>query len=218
MKNKFVSTNWNEFILKESKEPYFIELMEFIDNEYKQKTIFPEKDKIFRAFDFFNIEDTVLVILGQDPYYKKGMADGLAFSCANNIIPKSLKNIFNELKYDLNIFRENADLTDIAMQNVLLLNTCLTVEENKPLSHKNKGWEIFIDKVIKYINDNCKDVIFLLMGNESIQKEKLLTNQQYIIKTSHPSPLSYKKSFYHSKPFSKINQILENLNKKKINW
>ena len=140
-----VNTTWVEVINAELEKDYFKKLMHFINLEYdSNKVIYPKMDKIFRCFNFFNYSDLSVVILGQDPYYSKGMADGLAFSCSNGLIPKSLQNIFNEINRSLNVNRTNPNLEDIAKQNVLLLNTCLTVEENLPLSHSNIGWEVFV--------------------------------------------------------------------------
>lgn len=223
-----VDTTWSEIINAEFEKDYFKKLLHFINLEYdSNKIIYPEKDKIFRCFNFFNYNDLSVVILGQDPYYSKGMADGLAFSCSNGLTPKSLQNIFNEINRSLNVNRINPNLEDIAKQNVLLLNTCLTVEENLPMSHSKIGWEIFVDNVIKFINVKCNNVIFLLMGNNAFKKEKLITNNSHIIfKTSHPLPLSYKKgfkdqdkkAFYCSNVFKDINETLLRLGKNKLNW
>lgn len=223
-----IKTTWIEFINNELKKDYFKKLLHFINLEYdSNKVIYPDKEKIFRCFNFFNYSDLSVVILGQDPYYSKGMADGLAFSCSNGLTPKSLQNIFNEINRSLNVNRTNPNLEDIARQNVLLLNTCLTVVENHPMSHSNKGWEIFVDNAIEFINLNCNNVIFLLMGNNAFKKEKLITNQSHIVfKTSHPSPLSFKKTFkdkskkafYCSNVFKEINDTLMLLGKKKLNW
>lgn len=214
-----LKTNWKEIILKESKKDYFKKLDNFLTKEYQENNIYPKKENIFRCFDFFDFEKTSLVILGQDPYHIKDMADGLAFSTQLNIKPKSLINIFKELNEDLKINRSNCDLSDIAKQNVLLLNTCLTVKENKPLSHNNKGWEIFTDNIIKYIDSNLNNVIFLLMGNNAIQKSNLIiNNKKNILTTSHPSPFSYRISFKGSKVFSKINSLLLSMNKTTIIW
>ncbi len=219
MNNVKLKTSWQKILENEFKKPYFTDLMSFINNEYRTKKVCPRKDDIFRCFNFFDFENTTLVILGQDPYHVPQMADGLSFSTRLNIKPKSLMNMFNELKTDLNITRTNCDLSDIAKQNVLLLNTCLTVLENKPLSHANKGWEIFTDNIIKEIDSNLRNVIFLLMGNNAISKEALIiNNKQFIIKTSHPSPFSYHISFKNSKVFSKINNLLLSMNKSIIFW
>lgn len=214
-----VKTNWKEFIINQSQQEYFKTLVEFLNVEYKTKNVYPKIENIFRCFDFFDYDKTKLVVLGQDPYHIKDMADGLAFSTQLKIKPKSLINIFKEIKNDFNIDRNNCDLSDIAEQGVLLLNTCLTVVEKNPLSHNNKGWEIFTDNVIKFIDQNVDNVIFLLMGNNAIQKEKLIiNNKNNIIKTSHPSPFSYAKSLKNSKTFYSINNILLSMHKKPIIW
>lgn len=214
-----LKTNWKEIIEIETKKDYFKKLEEFILKEYQNNNVYPKKEDIFRCFDFFDFEKTSLVILGQDPYHIKNMADGLAFSTRLDIKPKSLINIFKELNNDLKINRVNCDLSDIAKQNVLLLNTCLTVRENKPLSHNNKGWEIFTDNIIRYIDSKLDNVIFLLMGNNAIKKSNLIiNNKNNILTTSHPSPFSYKISFEGSKVFSKINSLLLSMNKTIIIW
>lgn len=213
-----INTNWKQFIENESLKEYFNDLISFVEKEYETKVIYPTKEKIFECFKFFNVEDTKLVILGQDPYHIPNVADGLAFSTKINFKPKSLMNIFKELESDLGIKRTNCDLEDIAKQNVLLLNTCLTVQAKKAFSHKNKGWEIFTDNVIKYLNENNKDVIFLLMGEKAKDKQELIDNKENIITTSHPSPFSARHSFFGSKVFSKINKMLKDKNKEPIKW
>ena len=214
-----ISTNWKSIILDEYKEKYFKDLITFVVDEYNTKIIYPSFNNIFRCFNFFDFEKTSVVILGQDPYYLENMADGLAFSTQLKIVPKSLGNIFKELEDDLNVRRSNCDLSDIAKQNVLLLNSVLTVEKNKPLSHANKGWEIFVDNIIKTIDSKLDNVVFLLMGNNAISKQKLIVNnKQNIICTSHPSPLSYHISFKGSKVFSRINKLLLSMNKKILFW
>lgn len=214
-----VSTNWSQIINDEFKKDYFKNLYSFIKEEYSKKSICPRYEDIFRCFDFFNFEDTSLVILGQDPYHIKDMADGLAFSTRLNKVPKSLLNIFKEIKNDFNTIRTNPNLKDIAKQNVLLLNTCLTVEEKNPLSHENKGWEIFTNKIISLISSKLDNVVFLLMGNNAINKESLIDkNKHFIIKTSHPSPFSYHKSLKDSKTFLKINNYLLSIKKTPIIW
>lgn len=214
-----LKTNWKKIIEEESQKDYFKKLEIFLISEYQNNNIYPSFKDIFRCFDFFDFNETSLVILGQDPYHIKNMADGLAFSTKLKIKPKSLINIFKELKDDLGIDRSNCDLSDIAKQNVLLLNTCLTVKENKPLSHNNKGWEIFTDNIIKLIDAKLNNVIFLLMGNNAIKKSELIiNNKNNIITTSHPSPFSYRISFKGSKVFSKINSLLLSMNKNPIIW
>lgn len=215
---KDVKKSWLVFFEKEFKEDYFISLDSFIKNEYESKIIFPSKENIFRAFSFFEVNDTKLVMLGQDPYQTEGMADGLSFSTKLDVKPKSLANIFKELKKDFSIDRNKYDLSDIASQGVLLLNTILTVEKNKSLSHANKGWEIFTNNLLTFLSNENKDVIYLLMGNNAIAKESLINHFYKIIKTSHPSPFSYRLNFENKGVFKKINNSLIEKNKKQIIW
>lgn len=214
-----IQTSWKEKIVHESQKDYFKKLDNFVKSEYSSKKINPDFTNIFKCFEFFDFEKTKVVFLGQDPYHVEQMADGLSFSTKLKIKPKSLMNIFKELKDDLKIDRNNCDLTDIAKQGVLLLNTTLTVEVNKPLSHINQGWEVFTDEIIKTISKNLNNVIFVLMGNKAIEKKMIIDNKKhFIIQTSHPSPFSYHKSFKGSKIFSKINELLLSNNKETLIW
>ena len=159
-------------------------------------------------------------ILGQDPYHGENEAMGLSFSVRRGVrTPPSLRNIFKELKDDLNIDRCDTDLSDWAKQGVFLLNTVLTVEKDKANSHKEIGWEIFTDYVIKEINDKLNNVVFILWGRQARDKKRIITNpNNYIIESAHPSPLSAYNGFFGSKPFSKTNNYLKAHNKKEINW
>lgn len=183
--------------------------------------VYPTYEEIFRVFELVDVPEVQVVILGQDPYHKPGVANGIAFSCANNInAPPSLKNIFKELKNDLDIDHTlNNDLSSWVKQGVLLLNTCLTVEKGKPGSHKNLGWEELIIKILNQLNKQNKNIIYCLWGNHA---KNLYNNLEYlnelVIFSAHPSPFSYKKGFEGSKPFSKINNILSCLGKNPINW
>lgn len=209
--------NW-KILDEEFKKDYYIQLNNFLEKEYKNKTIYPKKEDIFNAFKYFNFEDLKVVILGQDPYHEEGQAMGLSFSVPNDIKrPPSLNNIFKELENDLNIKNENNDLTSWAKQGVLLLNTVLTVEQGLANSHKNKGWEIFTDNVIKYIDENKNNVVFILWGNNAREKKKIIKNN-YIIESNHPSPLSACRGFFGSKPFSKTNEYLKSKNINEIIW
>ena len=178
------------------------------------------KENIFKALEYTDYNDIKVVILGQDPYHGEGEAQGLSFSIPNDIrITPSLRNIFKELKNDLNIERTNTDLSDWAKQGILLLNAILTVCKDTPLSHKDKGWEIFTDEIIKKINEREEPVVFILWGNYARSKKKLITNKNhYIIESAHPSPLSASRGFFDSKPFSKTNNILISINKESIRW
>lgn len=215
-----INKKWDLILESEMKKDYFKELGIFVKKEYKTKVIFPPYENIFDALRFTDYDDVKVVILGQDPYHGMGEAHGLSFSVKEGVRkPPSLQNIFKELYSDLNIKREASDLTDWAKQGVLLLNSIMTVEEDKPLSHKDKGWENFTDAIIKSLNDREKPVIFLLWGSYARSKKEFITNKKhYIIESVHPSPLSANRGFFGSKPFSKINKILEDNNQEKIEW
>ena len=199
---------------------YFKELGIFIREEYKTKTIFPPYENIFDALRFTDYDKVKVVILGQDPYHGLGEAHGLSFSVRENVkMPPSLLNIFKELYSDLGIKRTKSDLTDWAKEGVLLLNSIMTVVKDTPLSHKNKGWEIFTDNIISKLNEREEPVIFLLWGNFARSKKELITNKRHkIIESVHPSPLSASRGFFGSKPFSKINNYLKEMNKEEIKW
>ena len=133
--------------------------------------------------------------------------------------PPSLDNIFKELYNDIGVVRTNNCLSDWAKDGVLLLNAIMTVEKDKPLSHKEKGWEQFTDFIIQKLNEREKPVIFLLWGSFARSKKALITNpKHHIIESPHPSPLSAYRGFFGSKPFSKINQFLENDGFEGIKW
>ena len=213
-----IGNDWDKVLSDEYNKDYFKELKKFVDNEYKNNICYPNKSSIFDAFKATPYHKIKVVILGQDPYHGEGEANGLCFSVHNGIkCPPSLRNIFKELKNDLGIERSNTDLTDWANQGVLLLNTILTVRKDTPLAHKDMGWEIFTDAVIKIIAAKDEKVIFVLWGNYARSKKGMLAGH-YIIESAHPSPLSASRGFFGSKPFSKINDILTKDNKDIIRW
>lgn len=219
---KINSDSWNNILGNYFIEKWYRDLNSFVEKEYQNKTIFPKKEDIFRAFELCSFEDCRVVILGQDPYFNIGQANGLAFSVNSGIVlPPSLKNIYQEIENDLDIkMSNNGDLTYLAKQGVLLLNTVLTVECGKPKSHADMGWEKLTDLVIKKLSFLKENVVFILWGNDAIKKEKLIENRDkhLIIKGVHPSPLSAYRGFFGSKPFSKTNAYLQNTNQKIINW
>jgi uracil-DNA glycosylase len=205
-------------------------LMEISENLrlHNNKTIFPAKENMFRAFNLCDIPNTKVVILGQDPYHGENQATGLSFSVpVDQKLPPSLQNIFKELKSDLGITNTSGDLTKWAQQGVLLLNSVLTVNKQEPASHKNVGWEKFTDRVIKYLSEEKNNLVFILWGNFAISKKNIIDNinstktistQHLILTSSHPSPFSAHKGFFGSKPFSKTNQFLNSKNIPCINW
>ena len=215
-----INAGWDKVLENEMKREYFRKLGSFIKEEYKNKVCYPDYVNIFNALRYTDYEDVKVVILGQDPYHGEGEAHGLSFSVLEGVRrPPSLNNIFKELYNDLGIVRTNNCLSDWAKQGVLLLNAIMTVEKDKPLSHKDKGWEIFTDTVIKKLNERNKPVIFVLWGSFARSKKELITNHiHHIIESPHPSPLSASRGFFGSKPFSKINAYLEKDGIDGINW
>ena len=215
-----INKKWDMVLEEEFKKEYYKKLGIFVKSEYKNKMIFPPYENIFDALRLTDYDDVKVVVLGQDPYHGLGEAHGLSFSVREGIkMPPSLLNIFKELYNDLGIKRTKSDLTDWAKEGVLLLNSIMTVVKDTPLSHKNKGWEIFTDTVISKLNDREEPVIFLLWGSFARSKKELITNKQHkIIESVHPSPLSASRGFFGSKPFSKINNYLKDMNKEEIKW
>ncbi len=192
-----------------------------IMHEYDTKEVYPPKDYIFNALKLTSYENTKVVIVGQDPYHGKGEAYGLSFSVQKGIkIPPSLKNIYKELYDDLGVLpKDNGDLTGWALQGVLLLNSVLTVEKDKAASHRNLGWELLTDYIIKILNLKEETVVFILWGNFAKEKAKLITNpHHYIVMSPHPSPFSAYSGFFGSKPFSKTNEFLVKNGLTPIDW
>lgn len=216
-----LSGTWKMLWEKETSEKYYKDLMAFLEDEYAKQTVYPNKEAIFSAFQATPFEDVKVVILGQDPYHGKGQAHGMSFSVQKGVrVPPSLKNIYQELYDDQGLEPvHHGFLMEWAKQGVLLLNTVLTVRESNPNSHKGKGWELFTDQVIRTLNERKKPVIFLLWGKHAEQKEALITNNQhYILKSPHPSPFSARKGFFGSRPFSKVNAILNEIGEEPIDW
>lgn len=218
---ELVGNSWDEILKEEYDKEYFKKIAQFINKEYKEKIIFPQKSKILRALNLTKYEDVKVVILGQDPYHGEGEANGLAFAVSNGIkLPPSLKNIYKELNEDLDIPIENVgNLECWAKEGVLLLNAVLTVEKDKPASHKNLGWEQFTDAIIKKINEKNTPVVFILWGNFARSKKTLITSSKHhVIESPHPSPFSARNGFFGSKPFSKTNEFLKQTGQKEIDW
>ncbi|MDO4995680.1 MAG: uracil-DNA glycosylase [Bacilli bacterium] len=216
-----IGNNWDKLLEDEYKKEYFVNLIDFLKKEYKEKTIYPKQNEIFNAFRYTSYDDVKVVIIGQDPYHGPKQAEGLSFSVSNDVLkPPSLQNIFKELQSDLGIpFPEHNSLIPWAREGVLLLNAVLTVEEHKPASHSKIGWEMFTDHVIEILNKREKPIVFILWGAFARSKKALITNpNHYIIESAHPSPFSARNGFFGSKPFSKTNEFLKKNNIKEIDW
>ena len=206
-----ITEKWDKILEEEYKKEYFIKLLKTLQIEYRTKTIFPPKHDVFRAMRLTDYDNIKVVILGQDPYHGEGEAEGLSFSVRDGIRkPPSLKNIFKELEDDLGYKEpQTGSLVKWAKEGVLLLNSLLTVEKDKPLSHKKLGWERFTDEIIKKINEKETPVVFILWGAYAKSKKNYITNKNhYIIESTHPSPFSARNGFFGSKPFSKTNKFL----------
>ena len=215
-----INKKWDIVLEEEFKKDYFKKLGIFVKNEYNKKIIYPEYKNIFNALRYTDFDDVKVVILGQDPYHGENEAHGLSFSVKEGIpMPPSLRNIFKELNNDLNINRTNTDLTSWAEQGVLLLNSIMTVVKDSPLSHKDKGWEIFTDKIIELLGSREEPLVFILWGSYARSKKELIKNKKHLILESvHPSPLSASRGFFRSKPFSKTNEFLLKNNQEQIRW
>lgn len=216
-----LKNSWDDKLKLEFEKSYFINLQEFLIDEYKNNTIFPKRNNIFNALKFTAYEDVKVAILGQDPYHGEGQAHGLSFSVQPGVkIPPSLLNIYKELRDDVGCYiPNNGYLMTWAKQGVLLLNTVLTVREGQANSHKNKGWEKFTDEIISILNNREKPIVFLLWGNNAKEKMKIITNPNHYILTSvHPSPLSATRGFMGCKHFTKTNEILKSIGEEEIQW
>ncbi|MDY2728024.1 MAG: uracil-DNA glycosylase [Candidatus Onthovivens sp.] len=215
---------WEDFLKTSKYLSNYEELLNFIDEEYKEKDVFPPKENIFRAFDLTGFSDVKIVIIGQDPYSNEGQANGLAFSVNKGITPPpSLKNIVkeigNEFNSDLNP-NDYVDLSYLSTQGVLLLNSILTVDKGKPLSHNNNLYKEFINNVIEIIEKNDNPIVYLLWGTYARKYSASITNKNHIfIETNHPSPLSANRGGrFNSNCFLRANEFLINHNAKPIEW
>lgn len=213
--------NWDIVLNDVYHEPYFINIVKFVNQIYKEKIVFPPKTKILKALTTTDYNDVKVVILGQDPYHGVGEANGLAFSVSDGIkLPPSLRNIYKELHDDLGIPISNkGNLECWAKEGVLLLNAVLTVEKDKPASHKNVGWETFTDTIIQKLNEKETPIVFILWGAFARSKKKYITNPKHlVIESPHPSPFSANYGFFGSKPFSRTNNFLIQNHITPIDW
>jgi len=215
-----IPPNWRAVLDGEFQKPYFRQLQDFVAEERRKHTVFPPEEDVFNALKYTPYDQVKVLLLGQDPYHDDGQAHGLCFSVRPGIKPPpSLINIFQELHQDLGCkVPNNGDLVPWAEQGVLLLNAVLTVRAHQANSHRNKGWETFTDAVIRAVNDKHRPVMFVLWGTYAQKKTKLIDKDRHVIlKAAHPSPLSVKK-FFGSRPFSAINQALQESGQAPINW
>ena len=220
--NVEIESSWKEQLADEFEEPYFKELSNFVDGEYKQNKCFPLEKDLFNAFNLCPFHKVKVVIIGQDPYPGEGQAHGLSFSFdGGKPFPPSLQNIFKEIKNDLGTpIPTSGNLTRWAEQGVLLLNTILTVCPGDSNSHKGKGWEQFTNAVIKRLNNECEGLVFMLWGVKARKKGRCIDSNKHLVLTSaHPSPraVNFGCSF-GKKHFSQANEYLSSRDKTPINW
>lgn len=216
-----IGNDWDDVLKGEFDKEYYRKLRQFLIDEYRTNTVYPDMYDIFNALKYTPYAGVKAVILGQDPYHEPGQAHGLSFSVREGTdLPPSLKNIYKELNSDLGVpIPRTGDLTKWAKQGVLLLNASLTVRRGQADSHKGMGWEIFTDRVISLLNERKEPLVFILWGGKAKAKIPLITNKQhYIITSAHPSPLSASYGFFGSKPFSKCNAFLESRGIAPIDW
>ncbi|KYG60256.1 uracil-DNA glycosylase [Planococcus maritimus] len=212
MTKQIFSNDWQEILGEEFGKSYYLELREFLKEEYAKEMIYPVKEDIWNAFEHTAYRDVKAVILGQDPYHGENQAHGLSFSVQPGIAhPPSLRNIFKELESDIGCPKPvDGTLTKWADQGVLMLNTVLTVRQGQAHSHQKKGWESFTDEVIRKLSAREEPVIFILWGKPAQMKKRLIDTERHaIIEAPHPSPLSAHRGFFGSKPFSKVNKLLQ---------
>ena len=216
-----LGNDWDSILKEEFENEYYLKLREFLKTEYRNHRVYPDMYDIFNALRYTSYNDAKVVILGQDPYHGVGQAHGLCFSVKKGVeSPPSLKNIYKELNAELGLsVPSHGELTKWAKQGVLLLNTVLTVREASPNSHKNCGWEIFTDAVIRHLNEREKPIVFLLWGANARAKTALITNPNHKIFTcAHPSPLSAYNGFFGCGHFAKTNEFLKSIGVAPIDW
>lgn len=212
--------SWQDAVGEELHKPYFRELTEFVRQERARGPVYPSPDEVFAALGATPYERVKVVILGQDPYHGEGQGHGLCFSVRPGVrTPPSLRNIYKEMHEELgHPLPEHGYLMPWAEQGVLLLNAVLTVRAGEANSHKNKGWEIFTDAVIRAVSAREDPVVFVLWGNYAKKKLRLIDQERHIVvQGAHPSPLSAKR-FLGSRPFTQINEAVRAQGHEAIDW
>ncbi|NBU17119.1 MAG: uracil-DNA glycosylase [Actinobacteria bacterium] len=213
--------DWGTFLAIEREKPYFRELTAFVAHERANHVVHPPDAMVFRALEATPLDTTKVVVLGQDPYHGAGQANGLAFSVDRDVtVPPSLRNILREFHDDTGLpLPGHGDLRPWAEQGVLLLNTTLTVRDGEAASHSGHGWESFTDAVIRTLDARTERTVFLLWGTHARAKRALLSNPAHaVIESAHPSPLSARKGFFGSRPFTRTNNLLVEAGREPVDW
>ena len=216
-----IEKTWKNQLEKEFEKDYFSKLTQYVHDEYRHHTVYPEGKLIFNAFDHCPFDQVRVVILGQDPYHEPGQAHGLCFSVREGIaLPPSLQNIFKEIHADEGYEPfKSGNLERWANQGVLLLNATLTVRAHQAGSHQNKGWETFTDAVIHALAEKRTGLVFILWGSYAQKKGDFIDGRKHLVlKSVHPSPLSAHRGFFGNKHFSVANEYLMSQGLTPIDW
>lgn len=216
-----IGDSWKRGLQPEFDKPYFYNLTNFVKEEYSKHTIYPPGKFIFHAFNTCPFDKVKVVIIGQDPYHEPGQYYGLCFSVLDGVpFPPSLLNIFKEIENDLGKpMPKSGRLERWADQGVLLINAILTVRAHQAGSHRGKGWEEFTDAVIKILNDEKENIVFMLWGSYAQRKGAFIDrNRHCVLTAAHPSPLSADRGFFGCKHFSKANQYFKSKGISEIEW
>ncbi len=216
----FLDNDWDDLLKAEFEKEYYQQLRRFLKFAYQHHIVYPDKHDIYNALKHTAYREVKVVILGQDPYHGKGQAHGFCFSVQPGVpSPPSLQNIFKEMGADVGIAPpKNGDLTHLADQGVLLLNTVLTVEEGTPQSHQGKGWETLTDAIITRLSARATPMVFLLWGAPARAKKRLIADHHLVLESPHPSPLSAHRGFFGNRHFSKTNEFLTAHGQSPIQW
>ncbi|MEZ6128315.1 MAG: uracil-DNA glycosylase [Planctomycetaceae bacterium] len=216
---EFLPNVWRAELADEFSQPYFRRLQEFVDRERRLHPVFPAAQDVFTALRLTPPDRVKVLILGQDPYHDDGQAHGLSFSVRRGMkLPPSLRNIYKELETDLHVPPPtHGCLEQWASQGVLLLNTVLTVRAHAANSHGKQGWEEFTTRVMERVNERPA-VAFVLWGKPAQQKASLIDKRHLVIQSAHPSPLSARRGFFGSRPFSRINEYLVASDQTPVDW
>ncbi|MDG5471098.1 uracil-DNA glycosylase [Jeotgalibacillus sp. ET6] len=221
MAKTILKNDWQPLLEKEFAKPYYLELREFLKEEYTNETVYPPMDQIYQALQNTPFSKVKVVILGQDPYHGPGQAHGLSFSVKTGVkIPPSLRNIYKEMQQDIGLaIPRNGNLEKWTKEGVLLLNTVLTVRHGEANSHRKKGWETLTNEIISLIGSREKPAVFILWGKPAEAKRELINEEIHCVLTSpHPSPLSASRGFFGSSPFSKANAFLREKGIPEVDW
>ncbi|NLE36054.1 MAG: uracil-DNA glycosylase [Bacteroidales bacterium] len=216
-----IEAGWKEKLREEFEKEYFLNLTQFVREEYRTRQVFPPGNRIFNAFDLCPFDRVRVVIIGQDPYHNIGQAHGLCFSVTDGTeFPPSLVNIFKELNRDLGVpIPGSGNLERWARQGVLLLNAILTVRAHQALSHQNRGWERFTDAAISALNHHRENLVFMLWGAYAQNKGASIDQSKHLVlKTVHPSPLSASRGFFGCSHFSRCNEWLTARGLEPVAW